>query len=89
VQFSEDEDAPHQAPELIGIGERNSAADADVLGRVLLEQVANHPNESAQHKPEERGARSREVMPQSCRSAVTQRERKHRDQFTDREKGYE
>ena len=46
-QFAEDQRTPGQAPKLIGIGKRNAAADADVFCRVLLEQVADDPAESA------------------------------------------
>ena len=51
-EFAEDERAPGEAPYLIGVGERDAAADADVLGGVLLEDVADDPDEAAEEEPE-------------------------------------
>ena len=53
MQFVEDENAPQQSPELIGVGERNAAADANILSGVLLEEISEDPNEAAEHEPEE------------------------------------
>src|SRR5215470_7637576 len=48
AQFTEDEDSPQESPELVGVGERNAAADADIFCGVLLEQVADDPNECSE-----------------------------------------
>ena len=47
LQFAENENSPEQTPKLVGIGKRNAAADADIFRGVLLEEIANHPDESA------------------------------------------
>jgi hypothetical protein len=52
-EFTEDQGAPGESPDLIGIGEWDAAADAEVLGCVLLEDVADDPDESAEEEPEE------------------------------------
>ena len=69
-QFAEHQRAPRQSPELIGVGERNAAADAEVLGRELLKDVADDPHESAQEQPEQhvadfRGVKHRRLVPPS------------------------
>ena len=60
-QLAEDERAPGESPELIGVGERDGAADAEVFGGVLLEDVADDPDEAAQKQPEQHGPDARRV----------------------------
>src|SRR5437899_1353229 len=43
-ELAEYADAPQEPPQLIRVRERDAAADAHVLGRVLLEQIAHHPD---------------------------------------------
>src|SRR5437016_3361293 len=63
VQFSENKNPPQQAPQLIRIGKRNAAADAHVFCSILLEDVANHPDEAAKHQPENDAARAEQFLP--------------------------
>ncbi len=58
-QFAKHQRAPRQSPELIRIRQRNAAPDAQILRRVLLKNVADHPHKSAQKKPEQHGPRLR------------------------------
>src|SRR5439155_1626422 len=46
VQLAKNKNSPQQPPELVGVGERDAAADAHVLCSKLLEDVANHPHEA-------------------------------------------
>src|SRR2546427_245983 len=46
-QLSKHQRSPREAPELIRIRERNTAADPEILRRVLLEQVSQNPAEAA------------------------------------------
>src|SRR5882757_966744 len=77
VQFTEDEHAPEQAPELIGIRKGNAAAYADVFGGVLLEEIADDPDESAEHEPEDDAARGRELREKSLCAKRAEGERGH------------
>ena len=52
-QFAEDQSSPGETPKLVGIGERDSAPDAEILCGKLLEQVPDDPDESAEEEPEE------------------------------------
>ena len=70
AQFVKNQNAPEQSPELIGVGERNAAADADILRGVLLKQISEDPDEAAQHQPEEHRASADEFMPEWSRAAV-------------------
>src|SRR5882757_3034185 len=85
VQFTENEHAPEQAPELIGIRKGNAAAYADVFGGVLLEEIADDPDESAEHEPEDDAARGRELREKSLRTKCAERERRHHAEFADGE----
>src|ERR1700733_1292057 len=51
-KFAKHQRAPRQAPKLIRIGKRNAAPDAEVFRRILLEQIADYPAESAEERPE-------------------------------------
>ena len=75
AQFSEDQNAPEQAPQLIGVGERNAAADADVFCGVLLEEIANDPDETAEHEPEEDGLGEFELMEEGVGAAAVDERR--------------
>jgi len=52
-QFTEDKSAPCQSPKLVGVGQRNGSADAQVLGGELLKEIADDPGETAEKEPEE------------------------------------
>ena len=69
-QFAEHQRSPRQSPHLVRVGKRNAASDAEVLGCELLEQIADHPDESAEEKPEQQvphfaGVEDRGVVPPS------------------------
>jgi hypothetical protein len=68
--FAEDQRAPRQSPKLVGIGKRNSAPDADVFCRVLLEQVADDPAEAAKKRPEQHGPGSMQLSDQIADTAI-------------------
>ncbi len=74
-QLAEDESAPRESPELVGIGERNAAADAEILGCVLLKDVADDPDESAEEEPEEHVADFGGMEDGGVRTAI---ERQHK-----------
>src|SRR4029077_10644956 len=63
VQLPENKNSPKQAPELIRIGKRNAAADADIFCGVLLEDIADDPNEAAEHQPKNDSARAEQFFP--------------------------
>jgi hypothetical protein len=73
VQFSKNKDSPQQSPELIRIGKGNTAADSDVLGGVLLEQIADDPDETAEHEPENHGAGREQFLPKRRQTLVADR----------------
>ena len=56
--------APRQSPKLIRVRERNATPDANVLRRVLLEQVADHPAESSDKRPEQHRPRAIQLSKQ-------------------------
>jgi len=74
---------------LIGVGKRNAAADADVFCGVLLEEVADDPDETAEHEPEDDAARGSELREKSLRAKRAEGERGHHAEFTDGEEGDE
>ena len=57
MELTEDKRAPCKSPELVRVAKRNPASYPDVLGRELLEQVADNPDESAEKQPEEHASR--------------------------------
>src|SRR5229473_816685 len=85
VQLAEDKHAPEKSPELIGVGERNAAADADVFGGVLLEEVADDPDEAAEHEPEEHVARALQFAHERRHTEIAYGERGHHAEFAERE----
>ena len=85
MQFAENKHAPEQAPELIGIRKGNAAANADVFGGVLLEEIADDPDEAAEHEPEDDAARGRELREKSLCTKRAEGERGHHAEFTDGE----
>ena len=52
-EFAKDQCSPGESPELISVGERDSAADAEVFCGELLEEVADDPDEAAEEEPED------------------------------------
>src|SRR5260370_33477664 len=89
VQFTEYENAPEKSPELICVGERNAAADADIFRGVLLKEIADDPDESAEHKPEENVARALQFAQKRRHAEIADGERGHHPQFAKGEKGNE
>src|SRR5229473_4064853 len=86
VQLAEDKHAPEKSPELIGVGERNAAADADVFGGVLLEEIADDPDEAAEHEPEEHVARTLQFAQERRHAEIADRERGHHAELAKSEK---
>src|SRR5204863_5368668 len=84
VQLAKNKNSPQQPPELVGVGERDAAADAHVLCSKLLEDVANHPHEAAEHQPENNAARAEQVLPQRSQSQRTDGKERHHAQFAER-----
>src|SRR5205807_1671330 len=82
MQFTKYEDAPEQSPELIGIGERDTAADADVFGGVLLKEIADNPDKAAKHQPKNHAARAEQFLPERCQTGVANGERGNHAHFT-------
>ena len=89
-EFAEDERAPGESPELVGVGERDAAADADVLGGVLLEDVSDDPDEAAEEEPEDYSSRFGRVCEYVHRGGI-ERECEDEDggEFADGEDGDE
>ena len=69
MQLTEHKETPEQSPQLIGVGKRNSSANAEIFGCVLLKKIANHPDKAAQHQPEQNIFCLRQLEPQSVCSA--------------------
>ena len=85
-QFAEDQRAPRESPHLVGVGERNAAADAEILGGELLKEIADDPHESAKEKPEEQVASLAGVEDRGLGSSVEcEDQRDHGSQFADGE----
>src|SRR5258705_13503784 len=63
-QLAEHQHPPQQAPQLVRVGERDAAADADVLRRVLLKQITHHPYEAGDEQPEQDLPAGGEALPQ-------------------------
>ena len=83
-KFAEDQCAPCESPHLVGVGERDAASDAEVLGCELLKEVADDPDESAKKEPEEQRSRFAGVKDGGLRSAVEREDEcEHRAQFAD------
>src|SRR5438552_14681910 len=83
VQFAEDQNPPQQAPKLIRIGKRNAAANAYVLCGKLLEDVTNHPDETAEYQPENNAARAEQFLPQGSQSQRADGEERHHAEFAE------
>src|SRR5437667_5181597 len=88
-QFAKDTNTPEQAPELIGIGNRNAAADADIFGGVLLEEIADHPDKAAEHQPEDHAASAEQFPPKRGQAGIANGKRGHHAHFAKGEEGYE
>jgi len=81
VQFSKNQNAPQQTPQLIRIGERNAPADAYVFGCVLLERRHRSPKQKRPASArKERRARS-SVAPQRSQAEIADGESGHHAQF--------
>ncbi len=89
AELAEDERAPEEPPELVGVGEGNAAADADVLGGVLLEEVADDPDEPAEHEPEEHAAGGGELVGGGGCTVDGERDDAHAGELTHGEEGDE
>ena len=89
MQLAKNENPPEQSPELIRIGKRNAAADTDVLRGLLLKQIADYPDESAEDQPEDDTARAEQFVPKRCDAGIADCQRSHHSQFTDGKKGDE
>src|SRR5207249_8378783 len=68
-QLAEHRDPPDEPPQLVGVRERDATADAHILGRVLLKQVAHHPHEPGEEQPEQHLAALGELTPERARPA--------------------
>ena len=77
-QFSKNERTPRKAPQLVRVRQRNAAPNAQILGRILLKDVADHPDKAAQKKPEQHGPRLRRGNDRDRRCAI-ERERQRKD----------
>ena len=87
MQLTEHEQSPREPPELVRVRQGNAAADADVLGGVLLEQIPDHPHEPAEQQPEQHVARAGELGGERAQAAaVGERERGHHPDFPHRKK---
>src|SRR6266851_6168464 len=86
MKFTENQHAPEKPPELIGVGERDAAADANIFRGVLLEEITNDPNEAAKHEPEEHVARALQFAQERRHSEIAAGERRHHAEFAEREK---
>src|SRR5467141_3112100 len=86
MQLAKDENSPEQSPELVGIRERDSAADAHILRGVLLKEISDDPDEATEHQPEKNVSRAHQFAPQRGESEITDRERRHHTQFAEGEK---
>src|SRR6267378_1419719 len=89
VQLAKNENPPKQSPELVGVGKRNAAADADILRGVLLKEISDHPDETAEHQPKKNISCARQFAPQRGQPEIADRERRHHSQFAEGEKRYE
>src|SRR5208337_1087087 len=90
AQFSEYQGAPRQAPELVRVRQRDPSPDANVLCRVLLEEVSQDPAESSQEEPKQGPTRLGKFLEERRKAtAKNQRQRRHREQFTDRKNRHE
>ena len=89
MQLPENKNPPQQAPELIGVGKRDAAADADVFGGVLLEDVADDPDETAEHQPENDGAGALQFVPQRSEAEGADGEERHHTQFAEGKESHE
>src|SRR5215472_536704 len=85
VQFAKNKNAPEQTPELIGIGKRNAAADADIFSGVLLEEIADHPDEATEHQPENHSASAQQFLPERGQAGIANGKRGHHAHFTEGE----
>src|ERR1700747_1543601 len=83
---AENQDTPEKSPELILVGERNAAADADIFCGVLLEEIADDPDEAAKHQPEEDIACALQFVQERRHAKIADGERGHHAKFTEREK---
>src|ERR1700738_5001637 len=85
VQFAENKNAPEESPELIGVGKGNAAADADIFCGVLLEEIADDPDEAAEHEPEEHVARALQLAQERRHAEIANGERRHHAELAKRE----
>src|ERR1700733_11118335 len=69
-QLAEDQRAPREAPELIGIRERDAASDAEIVCGELLEEVADHPDKASKKEPEEDAAEGGKVKGSRVHAAI-------------------
>src|ERR1700747_1420858 len=86
---AENQDTPEKSPELILVGERNAAADADIFCGVLLEEIADDPDKAAKHEPEDNVAGALQFAEERCDADVAHGERGHHAEFAEGEKGDE
>src|SRR5690349_9313306 len=86
AKFAKGHSSPQQAPELIGVGDGNAAADADIFDRVLLEDVANDPHKAGGQQPEEHVFSAGNLPVQAAWTAhIGECKRRHHAQFADGE----
>src|SRR5262245_10626219 len=89
-KLAKNQRSPGQAPGMVRIGEWNSAADSNVLGGELLEDVPDDPGESSEEKPEEHGTSLRRVKDGGMETAIEgQHQQEHGRQFSNSEHGDE
>src|SRR5215471_3627072 len=79
------ENSPKQSPQLIRVRERNTAADADILRSVLLEQISEHPDEATEHEPKENGTGTHKFSIHSTTTMKADGKYCHGHEFADRE----
>src|SRR5215469_13701959 len=89
LEFMKDQDSPDKSPKLVGVRERNAAANADILGGVLLEQVSDDPHEPAEHQPEQDWTRTDKLVSEPGRAPVTDRQQQHGHELAQGEEGDE
>src|SRR4029077_12277153 len=89
LQFTEHKNPPQQPPQLVGVRKRDPTAYTDIFCRGMMKEIADHPDEAAEHEPEDDRVCFDELAPQRRYTDVTESQRAHHAQFAEGEEGYE